>query len=54
MPLIHNLRRDPFERYSDHNWGIGSSDYMMSFYAREFWRFTFVQQEVAKLAKTAL
>jgi arylsulfatase len=54
MPLIHNLRRDPFERYSDHNWGIGSSDYMMSFYAREFWRFVFVQQKVAALAKTAI
>ncbi len=54
MPLIHNLRRDPFERYSDHNWGVGSSDYMMSFYAREFWRFTFVQQKVAQLAKTAI
>ena len=54
MPLIHNLRRDPFERYSDRNWAIGSSDYMMSFYAREFWRFTFVQQRVAALAKTAI
>jgi arylsulfatase len=54
MPLITNLRRDPFERYSDTNWSVGSSDYMMSFYAREFWRFVFVQQEVAALAKTAL
>jgi arylsulfatase A-like enzyme len=54
MPVIHNLRRDPFERYSDHNWAIGSSDYMMSFYAREFWRFVFVQEQVAALAKTAL
>ncbi|WP_372720083.1 arylsulfatase [Novipirellula sp.] len=54
MPIIHNLRRDPFERYSDHNWGVGSSDYMMSFYAREFWRFIFVQKKVAELAKTAI
>lgn len=54
MPTIHNLRRDPFERYADHNWGIGSSDYMMSFYAREFWRFNFVQQKVAALARTAI
>jgi hypothetical protein len=23
MPLIHNLRRDPFERYSDHHWAVG-------------------------------
>jgi arylsulfatase len=54
MPVIHNLRRDPFERYSDTNWAIGSSDYMMSFYAREFWRFVFVQQRVAALAQTAV
>ena len=27
---------------------------MNDFYAREFWRFVFVQQEVAKLAKTAI
>jgi arylsulfatase len=54
MPTITNLRRDPFERYQDTNWAIGSSDYMMSFYAREFWRFIFVQQEVGKLARTAL
>ena len=54
MPLIHNLRRDPFERYSDKNWAVGSSDYMMSFYAREFWRFAIVQKQVAKLAKTAI
>lgn len=54
MPLIHNLRRDPFERYANKNWGVGSSDYMMSFYGREFWRFIYVQQEVAALAKTAV
>ncbi len=54
MPVITNLRRDPFERYSDTNWGVGSTDYMMSFYAREFWRFTFVQQQVGELARTAL
>ena len=26
----------------------------MSFYAREFWRFTFVQQQVGELARTAI
>lgn len=36
------------------SWAIGSSDYMMSFYAREFWRFVFVQQQVAALVKTAI
>jgi len=28
--------------------------YMNDFYAREFWRFVFVQQRVAKLAETAI
>jgi arylsulfatase len=28
--------------------------YMNDFYAREFWRFVMVQQEVAKLAQTAI
>jgi arylsulfatase len=28
--------------------------YMNDFYAREFWRFVLVQQEVAKLAETAV
>ncbi len=54
MPLIHNLGRDPFERYADPNFGVGSPDWFMQFYAREFWRFVFVQQEVAELAKTAI
>ena len=54
VPRIHNLRRDPFERYSDPNVGIGSHDYMMSFYLRNIWRFVFVQQRVAVLAKTAI
>lgn len=54
MPLIHNLRRDPFERYANTNWSVGSSDYMMSFYGREFWRFSFVQKKVAELAETAI
>jgi arylsulfatase len=54
VPLIHNLRRDPFERYADSNLANGSSDYMMSFYMREFWRFVFVQQKVAEMAKTAI
>jgi arylsulfatase len=54
MPLIHNLRRDPFERYADPSFAVGSPDWSMEFYAREFWRFVFVQREVAKLAKTAI
>jgi arylsulfatase A-like enzyme len=57
MPTIVNLRQDPFERTPSirsetlNNMGGG---YMNEFYAREFWRFVQVQQEVAKLAQTAI
>ena len=57
MPTIVNLRQDPFERTPSirgetlNNMGGG---YMNDFYAREFWRFVQVQQEVAKLAQTAI
>jgi arylsulfatase A-like enzyme len=57
MPGIVNLRQDPFERTpsirgeSMNHMGGG---YMNDFYAREFWRFVLVQQEVAKLAETAV
>jgi arylsulfatase A-like enzyme len=57
MPGIVNLRQDPFERTpsirgeSLNHMGGG---YMNDFYAREFWRFVLVQQEVAKLAQTAI
>ena len=52
-----NLRQDPFERtpsirgQSMNDLGGG---YMNDFYAREFWRFVLVQQDVGKLAKTAI
>ena len=57
MPMLVNLRQDPFERTpslrgespNDGAWGYGND-----FYAREFWRFVLVQQEVAKLAMTAI
>ena len=57
MPGIVNLRQDPFERTpsirgeSLNDMGGG---YMNDFYAREFWRFVLVQQEVGKLALTAV
>ena len=57
MPTIINLRQDPFERTSSirreslNNMGGG---YMNDFMAREFWRFVLVQQEVGKLALTAI
>jgi arylsulfatase len=53
-PTVINLRLDPFERL-DYPVGtiIGSQNYF-SWFQYEFWRFVFVQQEVAKLAMTAL
>src|ERR1700751_5407234 len=57
MPTITNIRQDPFERTSSirgetlNNMGGG---YMNDFMAREFWRFVVVQQEVGKLAMTAI
>jgi len=57
MPILTNLRLDPFEHTgwpggsADSN--IGSYEYFQWF-KFEFWRFVFVQQEVAKLAQTAL
>ena len=52
FPKLYNLRLDPFERL-----GFGANESFMNFqnfYGREFWRFVFLQQEVAKLAKTAI
>ncbi len=57
MPVMVNIRQDPFERtpsiggQSLNDMGGG---YMNDFFAREFWRFVSVQNEVAKLAATAL
>jgi arylsulfatase A-like enzyme len=48
-PGIVNLRLDPFEKM-----GLQQSLFAANWWAFEFWRFVFVQQEVAKLAQTAL
>jgi arylsulfatase A-like enzyme len=48
-PGIVNLRLDPFEKM-----GIGDSLFAANWWAFEFWRFVFVQQEVGKLAQTAI
>src|SRR5262249_54384734 len=56
MPGIVNLRQDPFERFpmiSGESALTGAFGYGNEFYAREFWRFVMVQQEVGKLAMTA-
>jgi arylsulfatase len=43
------MRLDPFEKM-----GLNESLFAANWWAFEFWRFVFVQQEVAKLAETAL
>jgi arylsulfatase len=57
MPSIVNLRQDPFERTPSlrgETWNNSAAPYMGAFYGREFWRFVRVQDEVAKLAQTAI
>src|SRR5581483_7548557 len=57
MPTLVNLRQDPFERFmmvSGESPLTGAFGYGNDFFAREFWRFVLVQQEVAKLAKTGI
>ncbi|GJD99855.1 arylsulfatase [Methylobacterium isbiliense] len=55
VPYITNLRLDPFERtgWPDNGTKTGAQNYM-SWFLYEFWRFVFVQQEVEKLAMTAV
>jgi arylsulfatase len=48
-PAIYNLRLDPFEKMT-----IGDSLFAKDWWVFQFWRFVFVQQEVAKLAETAV
>jgi arylsulfatase len=52
-PILTNLRLDPFERTGLPNGDKGSLAYY-NWFAYEFWRFQFVQQEVGKLAQTAI
>jgi arylsulfatase len=55
VPYLINLRLDPFERTG---WpGNGTKDggqQYFDWFKFEFWRFVFVQQQVAKLAMTAI
>jgi arylsulfatase len=46
-PILTNIRLDPFERT-----GLAGSLNYYNFFAHEFWRFVFVQQEVGKVAAT--
>jgi arylsulfatase A-like enzyme len=55
VPYITNLRLDPFERTGWPNNGTkdGAQQYF-DWFKYEFWRFVFVQQQVEKLAMTAI
>jgi arylsulfatase len=52
-PILCNLRLDPFERTGISNGKTGSLNYY-DWFIYEFWRFTFVQKEVGKMAMTFL
>jgi arylsulfatase len=55
-PTLTNLRLDPFERFGDPENGTlnGAQGSFMGWFVYEFWRFVFVQQQVAALAQTAI
>jgi arylsulfatase len=52
-PILTNLRLDPYERTGMPSGANGSLAYY-NWFVYEFWRFQFVQQEVAKVAQTAI
>ena len=54
MPVLSNLKQDPFERIPILNALEGAPAYLNDFMGREFWRFVYVQQQVGKLAATAI
>ena len=55
VPVLTNLRLDPLERAGvpENQTKQGSQNYF-TWFQYEFWRFVFVQQQVGKLAQTAL
>ena len=52
-PILTNLRSDPYERTGLPNGANGSLAYY-NWFLYEFWRFQFVQKEIAKVAQTAI
>ncbi len=52
-PILTNLRLDPFERTGMPSGDKGSLAFY-NWFAYQFWRFVYVQQQVGKLAQTAL
>src|SRR6478672_601692 len=53
-PILTNLRLDPYERTGMYNGKDNGSISYYNWFAYEFWRFVFVQQEVGKMAQTFL
>ncbi len=55
MPILTNLRLDPYERtgWASDGAAKGSMQYW-DWFKYEFWRFVFVQQQVGRLAQTAI
>ena len=55
VPTLTNLRLDPFERtgWPESGTKFGAQQYF-DWFKYEFWRFVFVQQQVEKLAMTAI
>jgi arylsulfatase len=53
-PILVNLRLDPYERTGMFNGRDNGSIAYYNWFAYEFWRFVFVQQEVAKAAQTMI
>jgi arylsulfatase len=55
VPTLTNLRLDPFERMDwPENGTLNGAQNYFSWFQYEFWRFVFVQEEVAKLVMTAI
>ena len=52
-PILTNIRLDPFERMNLPNGANGSLGFY-NWFAYEFWRFQFVQKQIAELAQTAI
>jgi arylsulfatase len=50
MPMLSNLRLDPYERMQIWKGNMGSAYFMPDFYIHEFWRFVFLQQKIAEFA----
>jgi arylsulfatase len=53
-PILVNLRLDPFERTGMYNGKDNGSIAYYNWFAYEFWRFVFVQKEVAQAAQSVI